>query len=234
MSAQERKTSIINAAKPLFAANGFNGTSMRQIAKAANVSGALLYKHFPSKEAMHKEILSYVGRIANIAGKEFRVMEPGTETLVLIVFFIYRAILLEVPGQREKQKEHERLLFYSLLEDTSYARMVFDKISRDYFDLALASYEAAIQQGDIAETDSDRSSIFWFTHHLAMALNLCHLFPTPAFSYDVSKEELINEAIHFALRGMGLTGAAIQKYYNPQRLTIFIRGLFASNHDGAI
>jgi AcrR family transcriptional regulator len=231
MSGDERKASIINAAKPLFAANGFNGTSMRQIAKAANVSGALLYKHFPSKEAMHKEILSYVGRIASIAGKEFEEMEPSTETLVLLVFFIYRAILLDVPGQEEKQKTHERLLFYSLLEDTSYARMVFDKISADYFELAHASYEAAIQQGDITEINADHSSLFWFTHHLAMAINLCHLFPKPSFSYDVSKEELMNEAILFALRGMGLTGGAIQKYYNPKRLAIFMRGLFASKKE---
>lgn len=234
MSADERKASIINAAKPLFAANGFNGTSMRQIAKAANVSGALLYKHFPSKEAMHKEILSYVGRISNIAGKEFEEMAPGTETLVLLVFFIYRAILLEVQGQEEKQKTHERLLFYSLLEDASYARMVFDKVSTDYFELARESYDAAIQQGDIIEINADRSSLFWFTHHLAMAINLCHLFPTPAFSYDVSKEELMSEAILFALRGMGLTGEAIRKYYNPKRLAIFMRGLFASNKEEGI
>lgn len=230
MSADERKTSIMNAAKLLFAANGFNGTSMRQVAKAANVSGALLYKHFPGKEAMHKEILSYVGRIANIAGKEFEEMEPSTETLVLLVFFIYRAILLEVPGHEEKQKTHERLLFYSLLEDTGYAKMVFDKISADYFELAHASYEAAIQQGDIIETNADRSSLFWFTHHLAMAINLCHLFPTPAFSYGVSKEELMNEAVLFALRGIGLTGEAVRKHYNPKRLTIFMRGLFVSKN----
>jgi len=233
MSADERKASIINAAKPLFAANGFNGTSMRQIAKAASVSGALLYKHFPSKEVMHKEILSYVGRIANIAGKEFEEMEPGTETLVLLVFFIYRAILLEVPGQEEKQKTHERLLFYSLLEDTSYAQMVFDKISTDYFELASESFDVAIQQGDIIETSADRISLFWFTHNLAMAINLCHLFPTPAFSYGISKEELMNEAIRFVLRGMGLTSDAIKTYYNSKRLTIFIKGLFAStNKDG--
>ncbi|MBW1892296.1 MAG: TetR/AcrR family transcriptional regulator [Deltaproteobacteria bacterium] len=229
MSADERKLSIINAAKPLFAANGFNGTSMRQIAAAAKVSGALLYKHFPSKEAMHKEILSYVGRISNIAEKEFKEMEPGTETLVLLVFFIYRAILLEVPGHGEQQKMHERLLFYSLLEHVSYAQMVFDKISINYFDIAQASYDAAVQDGDIIETNSDHSNLFWFVHHLAMSLNLCHLSPIPAFSYKMPKEKLIDDAILFALRGMGLTDNAIRKYYKPKKLKIYIKGLFFSN-----
>jgi len=227
MSADERKRAIINAAKPLFAANGFNGTTMRQIAKAANVSGALLYKHFPSKEAMHKEILSYVGRISNLAGSEIKEMEPCTETLVLLFFFLYRAILLEVPGHGKQQKTHERLLFYSLLEDAGYARMVFERISAEYFDFVEASYQAAIEAGDIAKTGSDHANLFWFVHHLAMALNLCHLSPTPAFAYDVPKETLIDEAACFALRGIGLTEAAIRRYYQPKKLDIFIKGLFA-------
>ena len=228
MSADERKASIINAAKPLFAANGFNGTSMRQIAKAANVSGALLYKHFPSKEAMHKEILSYIGGISNSAGKAFKEMEPGTETLILLVFSLYQAILFEVPGQAEKQKMHERLLFYSLLEDASYAKMAFDRISKHYLGIAQASYDTAVQDGDVVETNSDHSNLFWFVHHLAMALNLCHLSSAPAFLYETSKEKLIDDAILFALRGMGLTDNAVRKYYKPNKLKIFVKGLFAS------
>ncbi len=228
MSADKRKLAIIKAAKPLFAANGFNGTSMRKIANAANVSGALLYKHFPSKKAMHKEILSYVGKISNMAGKAFKEMEPGTETLILLVFFLYQAILFEVPGQAEKQKMHERLLFYSLLEDVSYAKMALDRVSTIFLDIAQASYDIAVQDGDIIETDSDHSNLFWFVHHLAMALNLCHLSSAPSFSYETSKENLIDDAILFALRGMGFTNDAIRKYYNPKKLTIFVRGLFAS------
>ncbi|MBW1815043.1 MAG: helix-turn-helix transcriptional regulator [Deltaproteobacteria bacterium] len=50
MKGVDRKQAIIEAARPLFAQNGFNGTSVRAIAKAAGVSEALLYKHFPSKE----------------------------------------------------------------------------------------------------------------------------------------------------------------------------------------
>ena len=38
----------------------------------------------------------------------------------------------------------------------------------------------------------------------------------------------MNEAILFALRGMGFTGEAILKYYKPKKLAIFVRGLFAS------
>jgi AcrR family transcriptional regulator len=232
MSAEERKLAIVNAAKPLFAANGFNGTSVRDIAKAANVSGALLYKHFPSKEALYKEIISYINMVSNVAKEAFKEMEPGAETLVLLIYSLYQAILFEVPGNEEKQKMHERLLFYSMLEDVNYAKMAFEKVADYYLDLALTSYDKAVEDGDIVETGTDHSNLFWFVHHLAMALNLCHLSPAPVFSYATSKGDLANEAVLFALRGIGFKDAAIRKYYKPVKLNIFVKGVFAFKERG--
>ena len=52
----ERKAAIVEAALPLFARQGFAATTTKQLALAAGVSEALLYKHFPSKEALYREI----------------------------------------------------------------------------------------------------------------------------------------------------------------------------------
>jgi AcrR family transcriptional regulator len=41
----------------LFAANGFTGTTTKQIAKAAGGSEALRFKHFPTKQALCTAIL---------------------------------------------------------------------------------------------------------------------------------------------------------------------------------
>jgi AcrR family transcriptional regulator len=226
MSAEERKQAIIKAAKPLFAANGFNGTSMRQIARAAHVSEALLYRHFPGKEAMYKEILSYVGTLSSRTVKELKELETGTETLILIVFATFQMILFEVPGKKEQQEMHERFLFYSLLEDVSYAQMVFRNIFDGLYDIVAENFEAAEKSGDIVYIKGKKAHYFWFIHHLAMALNLCHLSGTPAFKYDASKEELAEDAVIFALRGIGMTNDAIEKYFQPNRLRLFFKGLF--------
>lgn len=227
MNAEDRKIAIINAAKPLFAANGFNGTSMRQIARAAKVSEGLLYRHFPGKEAMYKEILSYVGTLSNRTVKEIEELERGTETLILIVYATFQMILFEVPGKKEPQKMHERFLFYSLLEDVSYAQMVFKNMFDSLYGIVLENFEAAVKSGDIVYINGKKPHYFWFIHHLAMALNLCHLSSTPAFKYDVSKEELAEDALIFALRGIGMTNDAILKYYKPKRMRIFFKGLFS-------
>ena len=42
---------------PLFARHGFAGTTTKQIARAAGVSEALVFQHFPSKAALYEEIL---------------------------------------------------------------------------------------------------------------------------------------------------------------------------------
>jgi AcrR family transcriptional regulator len=226
MSAEDRKLSILHAARPLFAAYGFNGTSMRQIAKAADVSLALLYRHFPSKESMYKEMLSYVTTLSVDTVRELKNLEKGSETLALLIYTAFQIILFAVPGKEEQQKMHERFLFYSLIEDAAYARIVFDNLSEHLREIVLENYEAAFQAGDVVKLGENTSNFFWFVHHLAMALNLCHITGAPAFQYDGNKDELMADAVLFCLRGIGMTNKAIEQYYKPNRMKIFIRGLF--------
>jgi AcrR family transcriptional regulator len=44
-----------------FAASGFHGTSMEEIADAAGVTKPVLYQHFPSKRKLYLELLDTVG-----------------------------------------------------------------------------------------------------------------------------------------------------------------------------
>ena len=57
LSAEARKEAIVEAVQDVFAEKGFDGTTTRELAKAAGVSEALLYKHFPSKESLYAAML---------------------------------------------------------------------------------------------------------------------------------------------------------------------------------
>lgn len=221
MSGDERRLSILKAATPLFAENGFNGTSIRDIARAANVSEALLYKHFPSKEALYREILEFTNRISSFTIKEFMQLEPGTETLVLFIYVFVHIILFKVPEFREGQEIYERLFFRSLLGDVSYAKTGLKTIMVNTREAILANFDAAVSAGDIVERHVDPINLFWFIHHLAMGLDLCHMSGEPAFQYDISKEELAEHAVKFCLRGIGMTDEAIRKYFNLPELRAF-------------
>src|SRR5258708_30190837 len=58
LSAEERREAITDAARAIFAEKGFHGTTTRELAQAASVSEALLFQHFPNKEAIYEAMLA--------------------------------------------------------------------------------------------------------------------------------------------------------------------------------
>ncbi|MDA8794060.1 TetR/AcrR family transcriptional regulator, partial [Bacteriovoracaceae bacterium] len=59
LSSDERKNEIILAALPVFAEKGLHATTTKEIARKANVSEALLYKHFKSKDEIYSQIRDF-------------------------------------------------------------------------------------------------------------------------------------------------------------------------------
>jgi AcrR family transcriptional regulator len=57
LSGPERKETILSAAQGLFASKGFHGVSVDEIARAVNVSPAILYRHFTSKQTLYNAVL---------------------------------------------------------------------------------------------------------------------------------------------------------------------------------
>lgn len=57
MNSVERRSAIIDAARQIFAANGYHASSTADIAKAARCSEALLYRHFASKHDLLLAVL---------------------------------------------------------------------------------------------------------------------------------------------------------------------------------
>ena len=53
LSFNERRQAIIESVKDVFAKAGFDGTTSRELAKAAGISEALLYKYFPTKLSLY-------------------------------------------------------------------------------------------------------------------------------------------------------------------------------------
>ena len=49
----DTRTRILDVAVPLFAEAGYDGVSMRAIAKAVGIQAASLYNHFPDKQSLY-------------------------------------------------------------------------------------------------------------------------------------------------------------------------------------
>jgi AcrR family transcriptional regulator len=61
LPAARRRRQLLEVALDRFAASGFHGTSMEEIADAAGVTKPVLYQHFGSKQVLYLELLEMVG-----------------------------------------------------------------------------------------------------------------------------------------------------------------------------
>src|SRR5215472_9506969 len=93
LDGDERRRAIVMAAVPLFAQKGFTGTTTRELAEAADISEALLFRHFPSKRQLYGEILR-LGCEGDPALERLATLEPSTATLVHMIHFMVRYFLL--------------------------------------------------------------------------------------------------------------------------------------------
>jgi AcrR family transcriptional regulator len=219
LSSEERRQAIVDAVKAVFAEKGFHGTTTRELAQAAGVSEALLYKHFPSKESLYSAMLE---ACANGPGfLEFRramELEPSTSTLVLLVHFLVSHF---VKGCSAAERGvMEKLMARSLLEDGEFIRIAIKNFADTWVRKIGECLAAAEEAGDLNESPVRRDLRGWFVHHVAVSLML-HLHPKKAaVDYEAGKEELVEQAVWFALMGMGLKEAAIRRHYNPKGLSL--------------
>lgn len=226
MTAQKRKQAILEAASPLMAQAGFQATSVRDIALAAGVSQALLYKHFPSKQALFDEALTAARERTRFTISRFATLRPGTESFVLLAYATVDFIMFGFPGLRNQEPSTTRLLLQSLLGDGAHARTMFADTAANWMDYVVESYQAAIAAGDIVELAIEPAHRFRFVQQLSMALRLSHLPDPPAFEYRTDKRRLADQAVLFSLRGVGLTDAAIKNYFRPKQLQAALARLF--------
>jgi AcrR family transcriptional regulator len=220
LTSEERRQAIVEAVKGVFAEKGFDGTTTRELANAAGVSEALLYKHFPSKESLYAAMLDACAQGATFAEfKRILALEPSGATLVMMVHFIISRF---VQGRREDRDKAvlDRLAVRSLLEDAQFVRLAHKKFTGAWIVKFEECLKAAAIAGELHESPVRRDLRAWLVHHIAFALML-HLHPkVPAVDYKLSQEALVEQAVWFALLGAGLKADAIKRYYHPKALSL--------------
>ena len=206
LSSEERRAAIVKAVRRLFAEKGFDGTTTRELAAAAGVSEALLFKHFPNKEALYEAMqLSCLNEEDRDRYERLNALEPSASTLVLMVHFVVSLKLKFRPADDELAVTH-RLMFRSLTEDGDFARHLLACLAECWVPKVEECLKAA--------------AAAWFTHHLAAAAMLFSLPQPPVVDFGVPRDKLVEQAVWFALRGVGLTEEAIKRYYNPKALAL--------------
>src|SRR5258705_11060766 len=202
MSADERRAAIVKAVLPLFARQGFSNTTTRQLAEAAGVSEALLYKHFPSKDSLYAEIQNFGKKGVDLALQKLTTLEPSSSTLVHIIYHVMRAVAMGRPNDPIGWETRHRLILNSCLEDGDFPRYLFNTHFNSCLDKIDACLEAAKVAGDLVPSSVATQNRCLFAHHLASMIGIMHLPKTPVVNYGASREDILHQAVWFVLRGM--------------------------------
>jgi AcrR family transcriptional regulator len=209
LDSDERRQAIVDAAVPLFARKGFSGATTRELAEAAGVSEALLYRHFPSKQLLYSEILQQVGCQGDPALEKLASLPASSATLVCMMRFMVRRFVAGSEAERADLDPRIRLVLHSCLEDGAYARELFEAVCVQIMPFFTASFDAAVAAGDVVPTPGAVANHFWFAHHVAAMMAFASLPGRSCVPYEGTLDALVDESSHFILRGIGMSDAAI-------------------------
>jgi AcrR family transcriptional regulator len=142
MSAEERRLQILRVAVSLFSQRGFVGTTTKEIAQAARVSEAMVFRHFANKQELYSAILDHKACSGDAMNPEAMVAEALQEKDDRAVFERLAVGALE---HHECDPEFQRLLLHAALEGHELAQMFFEKFVRRVYEL-LGNYIAERQR----------------------------------------------------------------------------------------
>lgn len=211
ISGADRRSSILEAARSVFAERGYEGAKTQQIAAAAKVSEALVYRHFPSKMALYRAVLRQLIREQNANFDSLGLPEPSTHSLVLTIKHYFRNCLNDRPTH---QAEATRIMLASLAGDGSYARLIYRRAIRLMTQPVQQALEAARASGDLKGEPIDAVNVSLFLEHIGSMISASRLTPTPSIPYNGGDEALLRTAVWFCGRGLGLTDEALETYYD--------------------
>lgn len=165
MAGDARRLQILRIAMRLFSQRGFRGTTTKEIALAAGVSEAMVFRHFANKEMLYSAILDQKACVHDTLDPRQAVAEAIASKDDRAVF---EGIALEALNQHDSDPEFQRLLLHSALEEHDLAHMFWEKFVRRVY-RSLGNYIRERQrEGAIVEIEPSvvvRAFIGMVMHH---------------------------------------------------------------------
>lgn len=161
-----RRQQILEAAIGLFSQRGFKGTTTREIATAAGVNEALIFRHFARKQDLYAAILregAHHGDTTQWLPELHALADCGDDRRLLTTLF-GRLI-----AQHDQAHDFLRLMLYSALEDHSLTQMFFREQVEPLQDFLAAYVAQRRREGVFRAIDTDgavRSILALPTHHV--------------------------------------------------------------------
>lgn len=193
----ETKDKILTVARVLFADHGFEGTSVRDIAKAADVNVASVNYHFTSKEGLFAEILqkSYL-ECSNDITLMYQRQQPSLEDSLVFIFRYFT------------DKSHDLITHFKMMISSQHSHHQIAAKSEDEFfgpPGGKVIAEAILKEaGTVSDEDLHWALKSLFSHvvHTAILYNCCFKGKTVPFTSDEDIEKNIRRLCRVVIKDL--------------------------------
>ena len=191
---QNRRAQIIDNASQLFAEKGYEGTTMRVLARSCGITEAAIYRHFDNKSDLYEEVIR--AKVQSHDLKNLMSANKGKGKVEDILTGISEHILNLV----DSDPELIRLMFNNSLESGDMAAILFKEVRLPYIEFLADELKHRIASGEVRPVDPFITSRCFVGMVMDCALNVSVWTKIKDIPF-VAKEVVCNNVPIFA-RGL--------------------------------
>ncbi len=205
MSGGDRRRQLIEIAIDLFSQRGFAGTTTREIAVAAGVTEAIIFRHFATKQDLYAAILENSATLPTdetwLAQVQLHMDRDDDEGL-------FRLIISSILETHRTEPRFERLMLHASLEGNELAVMHRNQIMAS-IGVRFEEYIARRQQGGAMRACDPRTIIF-------AVVGMAQFFGMQKYMYQRREPLQSDEEISDAFASILITGVRPSMQETPE------------------
>jgi AcrR family transcriptional regulator len=186
---------ITAAATELFSQRGYNGATMREIARLCDLTEAAIYKHFAGKEKLYEEVI--LGKSREHAIGAYLEKQRGDGTIEDVLFTVARHIL----NTAREDKQLIRILLYSSLEGFHASTILYRELRHPYIHFLREELKERIVSGEVRAVNPFVTSRCFVGMVMDCALNV--EFWNKLEGSTFTSETVMNNNVPIFARGLG-------------------------------
>ena len=204
MAGEERRQQIVRIAMKLFSQRGFRGTTTKEIAQAAGISEAMVFRHFATKDDLYAAILddkACAGEMAETCEAVAGAVARGDDRAV------FQSLATAMLQHHERDQDFLRLLLYSALEGHKLFAMFQDKNVRETAQFICTYIRERQKAGALRELEpmvAGRAFIGMIVYHSLVTT----LFDKSRSLLDIENEQAAAEFTEILLNGVSKAAPA--------------------------
>jgi AcrR family transcriptional regulator len=148
LAAKDRRAQLIEAAMRLFSVQGFDGTTTHQIARAAGVNEAIIFRHFATKEELYWAVVSSRAEAQRRKRNLPEHLDPSADEREVLT-----AVAEGLLNRTSEDAALTRLLLFSALRNPGLSDGFFRTYMAESFELVSAYFRKGIRGGRFRKLD---------------------------------------------------------------------------------